>query len=520
MSVVTARFLGVSTPADTVAAHPALLGCARLDSVLDDLLGASGAAANATDADTAGMVGVGDMAGIGDMVGASGVDAESPGAALWSASDDELVVLVRATDRLAARVAGLRARLVAECAHRDLPARTAATGGTAWLSGVLTARPARAKALWRTATQLDTATPATQAALCAGVVDEDQAAVISATVAALPAEVPDHVRANGEAFLLQNARSLNAMSLAHLANRLLEVVAPDLADARLADQLAREDAKTERVSLTAADDRHGMVSVRGRFDVESWAFIAAALDPLTVPRPGGSTGSDASAAGPDDSTRTGAAPNGHHGAADGVAEPATGATGDGRDSRSHSQRMAEALVELARRTLDAGTLPQNGTVKPHVVVTIPFDELRGQVGAGLLDTGETLSASAVRRLACDAQVTTVILDGHSVPLDLGRTARVFTGLVRRGLILRDRGCAFPGCTRPPAWCDGHHIHHWADGGDTSLDNGVLLCRHHHRVVHTGEWTVLLGPDRRPWFVPPAWIDPGRCPVRNTSHLRL
>lgn len=140
--------------------------------MLDDLLGAAGAAANATDADTAGMAGVGDMAGIGDMVGASGVDAESPGAALWSASDDELVVLVRATDRLAARVAGLRARVVAECAHRDLPAGTAATGGTAWLSGVLTARPARAKALWRTATQLDAATPATQA--------------------------PDHVRANGE----------------------------------------------------------------------------------------------------------------------------------------------------------------------------------------------------------------------------------------------------------------------------------------------------------------------------------
>jgi hypothetical protein len=180
--------------------------------------------------------------------------------------------------------------------------------------------------------------------------------------------------------------------------------------------------------------------------------------------------------------------------------------------------MAEALVELARRALDAGTLPQNGTVKPHVVVTIPLEELRDQVGAGLLDTGETLSASAVRRLACDSQITTVILDGHSV--DLGRTVRVFTGLVRRGLVLRDRGCAFPGCTRPPAWCDGHHIRHWADGGDTSLDNGVLLCRHHHRVIHTGDWTVFLGPDRRPWFAPPAWIDPERSPLRNTSHLRL
>jgi hypothetical protein len=182
--------------------------------------------------------------------------------------------------------------------------------------------------------------------------------------------------------------------------------------------------------------------------------------------------------------------------------------------------MAEALVELARRRLDAGELPAAGTVKPHVVVTIDAASLARHVGAGLLDTGETLPASAIRRLACDAQVSTVLLNPHSHPLDLGRSQRLFSGPLRRALILRDRGCAFPGCTRPPAWSQGHHIRHWAEGGATSLDNGVLLCRAHHRTVHTGDWSVRLGADKRPWFRPPAWLDPERRPRLNTVHLRL
>ena len=82
------------------------------------------------------------------------------------------------------------------------------------------------------------------------------------------------------------------------------------------------------------------------------------------------------------------------------------------------------------------------------------------------------------------------------------------------------GCAFPGCQRGAAWSQVHHIVHWADGGPTSLDNAVLLCGAHHRLIHQGQWTVRLGGDRRPEFTPPDWIDPDRKPLRNTIHLRL
>jgi hypothetical protein len=90
-----------------------------------------------------------------------------------------------------------------------------------------------------------------------------------------------------------------------------------------------------------------------------------------------------------------------------------------------------------------------------------------------------------RRLACDAKVSRVITEGASRPLDVGRSTKVVPPALRRALTVRDRGCRFPGCGRPPSWCDAHHVVHWADGGDTALDNLVLLCRPHHRAIHRG-----------------------------------
>ncbi|MGZ4609896.1 MAG: HNH endonuclease signature motif containing protein, partial [Actinomycetes bacterium] len=86
--------------------------------------------------------------------------------------------------------------------------------------------------------------------------------------------------------------------------------------------------------------------------------------------------------------------------------------------------------------------------------------------------------------------------------------------LRRLLEIRDGGCAFPGCDRPPRWSQAHHIEHWCDGGFTSSDNCVLLCAVHHRRVHHHGWEVRVGADRLPEFLPPAWIDPERRPRRN------
>ncbi|WP_228032513.1 HNH endonuclease signature motif containing protein [Mycolicibacterium sp. P9-22] len=86
------------------------------------------------------------------------------------------------------------------------------------------------------------------------------------------------------------------------------------------------------------------------------------------------------------------------------------------------------------------------------------------------------------------------------------------------MAVRDGGCAHPGCGRPVSWCDAHHIIAWNCGGKTCLDNGVLLCRHHHTAIHHGGWQVYLGPDRHPWFIPPH--DPaGPEPAHLRSHAR-
>lgn len=79
---------------------------------------------------------------------------------------------------------------------------------------------------------------------------------------------------------------------------------------------------------------------------------------------------------------------------------------------------------------------------------------------------------------------------------------VVLGSAGEPLAIRDRGCVFPGCDRPPGWCDGHHIVHWADGGPTDLANLALLCNHHHKAIHEGGWTMARAPDGTLTFTPP------------------
>jgi hypothetical protein len=174
------------------------------------------------------------------------------------------------------------------------------------------------------------------------------------------------------------------------------------------------------------------------------------------------------------------------------------------------------LAHVAPRT---ERLPDNGGQRPHVVVTVPFDPLHQQVGIGMLDTGGRLSPAQVRQLACDAQLIPAVLGGDSQVLDLGRSRRLITGPLRRALELRDRGCSFPGCDRPPRWCDGHHIRAWIDGGPTTLDNSALLCGFHHRIIHRGHWIVQLAANGLPEFLPPAYVDPQQRPRRNLYHHR-
>jgi hypothetical protein len=154
-----------------------------------------------------------------------------------------------------------------------------------------------------------------------------------------------------------------------------------------------------------------------------------------------------------------------------------------------AQRRAHALVDLCRRSLDIGATVVGG-VRPHVTVTVDYETLARRVGTTceMSKTG-TITPETARRLACDAGVSRVIVGPESEPLDVGRTHRMFTPAQRRALAIRDKGCRFPHCDRPPDWCDGHHLRHWVDGGETSLANAVLLCRRHHVLVHEGGYRI-------------------------------
>jgi hypothetical protein len=173
--------------------------------------------------------------------------------------------------------------------------------------------------------------------------------------------------------------------------------------------------------------------------------------------------------------------------------------GGARDGRRHSQRMADALVELAHHALESGVLPARNGAKPHLNVTTTLEGLQGLPGGATVE-GAPISQKTLERVACDSTVSRVMLAGSAV-IDVGRATRSVSAAMRRALKARDKHCRFPGCDRPPSWTAAHHIEFWSHGGKTRVQDLVLLCHYHHRLVHEGGWQVVkAGPELR--FIPP------------------
>jgi hypothetical protein len=155
------------------------------------------------------------------------------------------------------------------------------------------------------------------------------------------------------------------------------------------------------------------------------------------------------------------------------------------DKREPAQRRADAIVELARRRLDAGDLPEQGGEKPHLLLIAELSTLRLEPGSRLaqLDWGPLVTGETARRLADDASITPVLVDDRGEILHVGHSSRSVPRQLRKALNLRDRRCLGPGCTMPPELCTVHHRRHWADGGATNLPNLELRCDLHHRRLH-------------------------------------
>lgn len=313
-----------------------------------------------------------------------------------------------------------------------------------------------------------------------------KAVVITRAVTALP-HTSDRPRAVH--VMLEEAKRLNASDLTKVGKHLLGVVDPDArdrADEKALDREAR--AAHHGRFLAVTPDQCGGAWIKGRCTAEDAALIRSTLMPLAAPTPSGRPSCD----------------------------PATcevpACSHDGRDPRDHGARMLDALTEACRRLQTARLLPDQHGATPRVMITLDADTLREQCGVATTEDGIDLPASAVRRICCDAEVIPVVLGGPSEVLDVGRLQRLVTAAIWKALVARDHHCRFPGCRRPPLMCHAHHVVHWVVGGPTSLGNLLLLCGHHHRLVHSGPWRVRLGHDGHAVFDPP----PGHTRERLVS----
>ncbi|MDQ6878099.1 MAG: HNH endonuclease, partial [Candidatus Dormibacteraeota bacterium] len=208
----------------------------------------------------------------------------------------------------------------------------------------------------------------------------------------------------------------------------------------------RQDAEERYLQLTEGED--GWLFLKGGFDPIGAAAIRTAIEPLA-----------------------------RH-------------SGDG-DGRNRERRQADAMVDLATHAMDTGQLPQHASQRPHLQVTTTLETLQALIGApaGEMALSLPISAKTVQRIACDSSVTRVLLGADSAVVDAGRAKRVVSGGARRLLDTRDRHCRWPGCERPASWSSAHHVVHWANGGKTDLSNMILLCQHHHWMVHEGGWRL-------------------------------
>jgi hypothetical protein len=304
-----------------------------------------------------------------------------------------------------------------------------------------------------------------------------KAHVIARAVDGLPL---DHdLRTRGVQVLLDEATRLDATDLRKTARHLAAVVDPDGEDRRAEKDLDREERAAHlHRRLTLTDDLAGGTWLTGRCTSEDAAWIKATLLPLANPHPN---------AGPDCDPPTCEIPGCSH---------------DGRDPRDHGARMLDALVELCRRAQSLEVLPETHGATPRVSITLDYDDLLRGTGFATTVTGEQLSPATARRIACDAHLIPIVLGTNSEVLDVGRHQRLATAPLWKALVARDQHCRFPHCTRSPVMCHAHHLRHWIDGGPTDLENMVLLCSHHHRLLHAGPWTITTGTNQFAFHPPP------------------
>jgi hypothetical protein len=352
-------------------------------------------------------------------------------------SDVEVLDALRVLHPLLCQAEALQSRLIGAAHGRGAAALDGAVSTVSWLRCRL--RLGDAPAQVRVAKALS-GLPHVTEAYGRGEMSFAHAAAITEVASDIQ---PELLAGGADKLLAEQAAALGPAATRRAALRIRDHFDPEAAERRTRRVFADRWLAVDRTI-------HGCVAIQGVLDPEGGELVLSTLGALTPPAIPG-------------------------------------------DCRSAGARRADALVQMCR--LAGAATPEAGGVKPHVSVTIDWQTLRDGLTAtpatlgGRLGSGIGIHPATARRLACDATLIPAVLGSVGEPLDIGRATRLVPAGMRRALVLRDGGCRFPGCDRPPQWTDAHHLHPWAHGGATRLPNLLLLCRHHHTTVHEGGWRL-------------------------------
>ena len=379
------------------------------------------------------------------------------GVPVWSMDPTETIAAVAEVQSAKAQLAELEARLLSHADRIDLAGSTGATSTANWHAHqTRTTRPAAHRAM-RLATDL-AGRDLTRTALATGRVHVEQAEAILRALADLPADLDADLLEKAERHLLELAADHDAKALKHLGRHILEVASPEAADAHEAALLEREERAAQAATrLVIHEDGHGKVHGRFTLDTVTGAMLKRALYAFAAPRHRASQG-----------------PLGER-------KPAP-------------ERLGHAFVELIQR-YPTQKLPKAGGLNATVVVLMPLETLMGRLKAAHLDTGESISPGAARRLACEARIIPAVLGGRSQVLDLGRARRFHSEGQRVAKTIEVGGCEVEGCDWPPGMTHMHHPVRWADGGETNRD-GIMICPPHHARAHDTRYPMTRQPTGR------------------------